>query len=306
MSYTFEEGKDRILEEVVSLTNKKLDTQQAVMCAEFVRQCFGTVALDDLRLWTAEGLCGAAIHFWSTIQTRCPHETKIIIYNPDEQQDGWQTSHTVIEVITDDAPFLVDSMRMVIHRMGLASHLIIHMGGIRLTRGDHDQVTAIFPRRGELSSDVMIEAPIFMEIDRHTDAEVLTELQHNLQRVLVDNHAVAQDWQAMRQQIQSMVAELNDALPVLDATDVEETKLFLQWIEDHHFTFLGVRDYALLREGNEMVLQAIPDTGLGVLREEGNPSTSRNMSVMPPEARELSLSSQILVMSKTNTLATVH
>ena len=86
----------------------------------------------------------------------------------------------------------------------------------------------------------------------------------------------------------------------------EETKAFLNWIEDHHFTFLGMRDYELVQKGKETILQAIPETGLGVLREDLSKSVARNISAMTPEARELTLSSRILVMSKTNTLASVH
>ena len=306
MSHTFEEGKDRIIDSAVDQINQKTDKASAVLCSEFFRQCFSTVALDDLHLWTTEALSGAALHFWSTIRTRQPHETKICIYNPKSARDGWETSHTVIEVITDDAPFLVDSMRLIMSRMGFSSHLIIHMGGIRLTRGPDHEVTAILHRRGEITPDVILEAPIFMEIDRQTDPRVLEELQRNLERALSENHAVVDDWPAMRESVQAIIMELRDAPTALDPAEVEETTLFLKWIEDHHFTFLGVRDYELIQNADETILQSIPDTGLGVLRARLNQSSSHNISAMTPEARELSLSSQILIMSKTNTRSTVH
>ena len=224
MSHKFEEGKDQIIDSVVAQIKTKLAEDQAMLCAEFIRQCFGTVALDDLHLWTIDNLCGIALHFWTMIQVRQPHETKIHIYNSDIDRDGWQTSHTVIEVITDDAPFLVDSMRMIVNRLGFASHLIIHMGGIRLARGLHHEVTQIFPRRGEVSSDMLLEAPILMEIDRQTDPLILEELRDNLTRVLADTHAVVDDWQAMREQIQASINELENAPAMLDSSEVEETK----------------------------------------------------------------------------------
>jgi glutamate dehydrogenase len=306
MFHKFEEGKDLIIDELVAHLKPALQGAELKLCSEFVRQCFGTVALDDLRLWSMDNLAGAALHFWSTIRERQPNQTKVDVYNPELTQQGWHTSHTVIEVITTDAPFLVDTIRLAINRLGLMSHLIIHMGGIRLSRDEHGVINGIFPRLGELSSDQQIEAPIFLEIDKHTDPELLAQIKQSILHGLNDNHAVVDDWQAMRDHIQASIHELDQAPISLDAEEVTETKAFLQWIEDHHFTFLGMRDYELTKHKGEAVLQAIPGSGLGVLREQLSHPSTRNLSEMTPEARELILSQHILVVSKTSTLATVH
>jgi glutamate dehydrogenase len=308
MTHKFEEGKEAILEAVIACLKKKIKTKSKLqLCAEFVRQFYGTVALEDLLLWTPENLCGAALHFWNTIETRKPFETKICIYNPDEARDGWQTSHTVIEVMTDDAPFLVDSLRMTVNRLGLSSHLVIHMGGIRLSRNEQNEIAEIYPKRGEIIPDMQIEAPIFMEVDRQTSQATLQILHENLTKVLIDNRAVVDDWKAMRERIHESILELDRTPVTLDSAEIDETKQFLKWIEDHHFTFLGVRDYELVQKGHETLLQPIMETGLGVLRASlVGQAAARNLSAMTPEAQELSLSPHILVMSKTNTRATVH
>ncbi|ASQ45978.1 NAD-glutamate dehydrogenase [Legionella clemsonensis] len=309
MSYKFEEGKDLIIDAVVERLKEKMEGEQASLCAEFVRQFYGTVALEDLREWDIEDLYGAAVNFWSLIQQREPDETKIRIYNPDFERHGWQTTHTVVEIITEDMPFLVDSLRMVINRLGLVSHLIMHMGGLRLQRNKNNQVTAIYPRKKEGDVDVdgvLTEAAIFIEIDRQTDPSILEDLHNNFERVLEDNRVVVKDWLAMRKKVREAIAELDQVSSVLDPAEVEETKAFLNWIEDHHFTFLGVRDYELVQRGQETILQPLPNTGLGVLRQSMSKSSARSISAMTPEAREHTLSSRILVMSKTNTEATVH
>ena len=306
MSHKFEEGKDLIIAAVADKLQKDMSPDQAGFCAEFVRQFYATVAPDDLSEWNIDDLYGAAVNFWALIQQRAPHEIKIRIYNPDFERHGWQTTHTVVEVICDDMPFLVDSMRLVINRMGLVSHLIIHMGGIHLLRGKDNEVTAVLPRQTEVTENVLTEAPILMEIDRVTDPHVLEELYRNFEHVLEDNSVVVDDWLPMREKVQEIIQELDNARVVLDESEIEETKAFLEWIEDHHFTFLGIRDYELLREGGETVLQAIPGTGFGLLREELSKSSTRSISAMAPEARELTLSSRILVTSKTNTKALVH
>ncbi|KTC65095.1 NAD-glutamate dehydrogenase (plasmid) [Legionella adelaidensis] len=306
MSYKFEEGKDQIIEEVVEKIKQKMVGDQAIFCAEFVRQFFGRVALDDLKEWEIEDLYGAAVNFWSLIQFRAPNETKIRIYNPDYERHGWQTTHTVVEIICKDIPFLVDSIRMVVSRMGISSHLIISMGGLHLMRGPNHEVTAVLPKHGELPPGAETDAPILMEIDRQTDPKILDELHQNFERVLEDNIAVVEDWMPMRERVRSIISELDNAPASLDPSEVEETKAFLHWIEDHHFTFLGIRDYELVQKGKETILQAVPETGFGVLRQNLSKSNARSITAMTPEARELTLSPRILVMSKTNTLATVH
>ena len=204
MSHKFEQGKDVIIEAVVEKLLKKEPESQAVFCAQFARQFLNTVALDDLRDWSIDGLYGAVVNFWSLIQTRSPLQTKIRIYNPDYERDGWQITHTVIEVICDDMPFLVDSLRMVLNRMGLALHLIVHMGGIRVTRDANHDISGVLPRQGEVYPGVIVEAPVFLEIDRQTDKAVLEELHRQFEHALQDNRAVTQDWLVMRQHVITM------------------------------------------------------------------------------------------------------
>jgi glutamate dehydrogenase len=306
MTYKFEEGKDLILDAVVNKIHKKMNQAQARLCSEFFRQFFGTVALEDLQEWSTDDLYGAAVNLWNLIETKQPLETKIRIYNPDFERHGWQTTHTVVEIISEDMPFLVDSIRMVVNRLGLSSHLIIHMGGLQIERDADNRITKVLPSSVKEKCGAKTIAPIFMEIDRQTDAELLDELHKKLDKVLEDNTVVVEDWVVMRDRVSDMITELNHAPKTLDKEEVEETKAFLKWIEDHHFTFLGVRDYEIVKDGKETISKAIPDTGIGVLRSELNKSSVRSISSMTPEAQQLTLSSRILVMSKTNTPSTVH
>lgn len=306
MSYKFEEGKDLIIDAVIDKLKQKIPVEQADLCAEFVRQFYGTVALEDLCAWDIEDLYGAAVNFWSLMQHRAPTETKIRIYNPDFERHGWQTTHTVVEVLTIDMPFIVDSLRMVINKMGIASHLVIHIDGLGLKRDAEHQIIEILPRSTTDKEGALVEAPIFIEIDRQTDIKKLEELHNNFERILEDNRAVVEDWHAMREKVREAIKEIDEAAAFLEPTEAEETKAFLNWIEDHHFTFLGIRDYELVQKEGETILQPLTETGLGVLRPSMSKSSARSISAMTPEARELTLSSRALVMFKTNTEATVH
>ena len=302
----FEEGKELIIDEVINKLIHKMPSDQAKLCSEFVRQFYSTVALEDLSEWNIDDLYGAAMNFWSLIQHREPDETKIRIYNPDFERHGWQTTHTVVEVITTDMPFIVDSLRMVLNRMGLTCYLAIHMGGIALQRDKTNQVVTIYPHGTPQSKHIVIEAPVFLEIDRQTDVAILQELHRNFEHALKEARAVVEDWAAMRERVCMAITELEEVATFIDPAELDETKAFLHWIEDHHFTFLGVRDYQLIHKGRETLLQPLPETGLGLLRQSMGHLKPVNISTLSPEARELILSPRVLVMSKTNTEATVH
>lgn len=306
MSYKFEEGKDIIIDAVVKLSPHQKGTVQFDVFEQFTRQFYATVSLEDLKEMDVNDLYALAVNFVSLMHDRKPKEIKIRIYNPEFERHGWQTTHTVLEVISDDMPFMVDSIRMVLSRMQISMHMSIHMGGLRVERNEKNEMIRILPRYSHPSNDVLLEAPILFEIDRQTSPDVLKELQNALETALDDTRDVFEDWIPMRKKVRELIDELNTPPDSLEREEVDETKAFLQWIEDHHFTFLGVRDYELIQKGKETLLQAIPDTSLGVLKKELSKTRPRNIAALAPEARELILSSHILVMSKTNSEATVH
>lgn len=307
MSRRFEEGRELIVNALLEKIHEKMEGQQAKLCAEFTQQFFSAASMNDLQEWDVDDLYGAAIRFWGFVQRREPHEIKVRIYNPEFGHHGWQTTHTVVEVICEDMSFLVDSLRMVINRMGLTVHLIFHMGGIRFVRDElSHEVTQVLPRYDESIPGATVEAPIFIEIDRQTDPAVLEELHRHFQSVLADNIAVVEDWQPMRDRMISIIQGLEKVPTHLDADELDETKAFLTWIEDHHFTFLGMRDYDLVHKGKDTLLQPVAETGLGVLRDSLSQSNEFSISSLVPEARELTTSNRILIITKTNTLASVH
>lgn len=306
MSYKFEDGKAEIIDSVLKKIEQRMDAVQAPLCREFVKQFFNTVALEDLAEVDSDDLYGLAVNFWSFIYHRSPGETKIHIYNPEFERHGWQTTHTVLEIITEDMPFLVDSLRVVLNRLDLLTHLVIHLGECAVKRSKKDHhITAILPQ-GHHEKDVYLEAPILIEIDRQTDPALLENLHRSLEKALQDNRAVVEDWPLMREKVRESIQELESAPAGRDPEDIAETKAFLHWLEDHHFTFMGVRDYELQQKKGETILHPIPDTGLGVLRDSLNKAKPRNISALNPEARELTLSPRTLIMFKTNTEATVH
>ena len=226
----FEEGKDLIIAAITDKVVQKMPEAQAVLCAEFIRQFYSTVAIEDLHEWHVEDLYGAAMNFWALMYQREPNETKIRIYNPDFERHGWQTTHTVIEVLTKDMPFIVDSLRIVLNRMGFTCYLAIHMGGVVLRRDQHNKIVEIASRGTQVTDKMLVEAPIFFEIDRQTDTVILQELHRHSEHTLQEARAVVEDWAAMRKRVRQAIAALDEAVTFLDRAELDETKKFFHFI----------------------------------------------------------------------------
>jgi glutamate dehydrogenase len=290
------------VESILSLVREKLPADQAPQVEEFVRQYYAELEPADLTARSVLDAYGAALAHWHLVRHRAPREAKVRVYTPQLEEHGWQSAHTVVEVVTDDMPFLVDSVTMEVNRHEHGIHLIVHpVIWVRRDEGGHllEVVSADAPRDGAIA-----ESLIHVEVDRQTEHEALEELQNHVQRVLGDVYAAAEDWTAMRERMRAIVADLGANPPPLDPEEVAESKALLEWIEDHHFTFLGYREYELRTDGGEDVLRAVPGTGLGILRETAARPTS--VTKLSPEARRLARAATLLTLTKANSRATVH
>src|SRR3990167_6064062 len=141
----------------------------------FALRYFATSSVEDLKNHTIGDWYHILLSHWKFIYQRDVNESKIKIFNPTIEKDGWQSTHTIIQISHDDIPFLVDSTRMVINRYGYQIHLIIHFGGLKLIRNAHHCITKIIPT-GMIEKDALSEAPVYIEIDRLISEDAMQAL----------------------------------------------------------------------------------------------------------------------------------
>jgi glutamate dehydrogenase len=305
MTAKIKQQRQAIIKAVADRIQQKLAGKQAELCEAFFRQLYANAALEDLKCYSLDDLYGSVVTLWHFYRKHESGEAKIQIYNPDYEKHGWQSTHTIIEILHADMPFLVDSTRMELDRLGLTTHMLAHIGGLQVKRDKLGRLTKFLPRTIESQSDDS-EAVIYFEINRQTDPAKIAELTDNIQRVLKDVRLSVKDWQAMRVKTQESIADLAKVKTHLDTDDFVETTDFLNWIIEQHFTFLGIRDFKLVKNKTGQMLKPIPGSGLGILADENVTQTPLALSEMTPEAKKSTLSQQILIISKTGARATVH
>ena len=304
-THRHQDESEKVISKIIDYARQRLSTGQVQLITEYLRLFYANVAADDLKQRNLVDLYGAALSQCELMQERKPGEVKLNIINPHFEYDGWQSTHTIVQIVMDDMPFLVGSIRMEIIRLGFTSHLIIHLGGLRILRDNKRNVTEVLPYNEEVKSE-RNEAHIYIEIDRQTDSKILMQLKDNLFRVIGDIEIAVTDWRVMRQEIFKAIEEIEHSNIPISKTEIEESIAFLRWIANDNFTFLGCRDYEFIKHNQEEALKIIPGSGFGVLRDDANSKITRYYSDLPNEARKLALSKHILIISKTNTRATVH
>ena len=232
--------------------------------------------------------------------TRPPGTSKIRVFNPDPKRDGWSSSHTIIEMVNPDRPFLVDTANLVLSELGLGVHSIVHPV-IHVQRDRRGRVVGFFPTADDKGEP---ESIMHLQVDKQTDPERLRLIEHRLEVALRHVSQAVEDWAAMRDRLTDSVEKLGDWAPKTDAADLEESEAFLTWLRDDHFILLGARDYVVDRSDGKFNLDLVKGSGLGILRETDRTIRSRPIATLSDGA--LGERSAPLIITKTRSRSTVH
>ncbi|MDQ3639852.1 MAG: NAD-glutamate dehydrogenase, partial [Actinomycetota bacterium] len=194
--------KDELLDKVVARVREQLPEDQAPQVEEFVRQYYGWVSQEDLSERSPVDVYGAAVAHWNFARHREPGSARIRVYNPRFEEHGWQSTHTVVEMVNNDMPFLVDSTRMEINRQGYGIHLMRHPV-MRVRRDPEGRLVEVLDP-SSTDEDAISESVIHVEVDRQTEPEVLEELRECLEKILGDVRAAVEDWPRMREKARGL------------------------------------------------------------------------------------------------------
>jgi glutamate dehydrogenase len=295
------------LDAVVAKVCAQAQAAERALLEAFVRQYYRQVDPEDLAARSVEELAGAALSHWQFGRVRSAADrgrARVRVLSPTAAEHGWTSRHTVIEVVNDDMPFLVDSSSMEVNRQGLTLHLIVHPV-LAVERDASGALTRVTSRRD--APDLPRESWMHIEVDRQVDLASRQHLAAGIERVLADVRAATSDWQAMKARLRAAIDEIAAGVPAAARDEQDETRLFLEWLAKDHLLLLGYREHELTTHDGEDILRLVPGTGLGILRESGEEKVSGSFAALPPQARALArAATPIVLMTKANARATVH
>src|SRR5229473_3556823 len=306
MAVRAEEQKNEAVEAVAALATRRLGDGRAAAVARFVRRFYSHVPPEDILDRAPEDLYGAALSLWRFAETRQPGRARLRVIDPRVAEEGWRSPRTIVEIVNDDMPFLVDSVTAALAGEGFAVNLVIHPI-LRVERDAEGRLAALRDdAAGNGDGAGLRESFMHVEISAESGGARLDALTAALERVLGEVRAAVTGWAAMRARIQRVIADLAEEPPPLAEAERKEAADFLAWLDDANFTFLGFREYRF--GAGEGSLDIVPGSGLGILSDDSYPVFDglRNFATLPPDVRQFLREPRLLLITKSNRRARVH
>ncbi|MBT7505133.1 MAG: NAD-glutamate dehydrogenase [Rhodospirillales bacterium] len=296
----------RAISKIVAAAKKGVSKPKGELAERYLRYFYGNVPASDLTSRSPEIMATIALNQMRANETRQPGRANIRLFNPTQKTDGWTAERTVVEISTDDMPFIVDSITAELTSRDLATHSIIHpiIPMVRTAKGKMQNVAPL----GTADPDVSRESFIHIEITQQTP-DYLKDLKQKLEIILSDVRCAVEDWRSMRHRMWALIEELETGGAAGHAAEeVAEGRDFLRWIHDNHFTFLGYRDYTFTRKGKRIISTIDKKSGLGILRNAGRIvfEAQAKGEDTPTEVKAFLRNPDLLMVTKTNERTTVH
>jgi len=291
------------------------DAQKAL---EALVECLALrAAFDEVGTFQGETLKPATRSFYEFLSQRTAGTSKVRAFNPTKDDDGWSCENTIIQIVNDDMPFLVDSVLGELNDMDLGIAGILHPV-IFARRDDNGQLTDVLTTgdaedihtgKTELKPGFRGESIMHIEVDHQADAEILMWIRQRIDQVLSDVRVVTTDWRDMRDRLGAAIGQLNQQPPHdAQASSLSEVTRYLEWLKDDHFAFLGARDYEFVGDLENGELKAISGSGLGLLRDLSTHVVRRGSGplAMSPMLRAFLESAEPIIVTKANSRSRVH
>ncbi|WP_227429309.1 NAD-glutamate dehydrogenase [Psychrobacter sp. I-STPA6b] len=268
---------------------------------QFVRVYYHNLSDDDKSRISEEDLAGMALHHYRLLQRYDGQGPLISVFNPTVETHHFYTSHSVIQMVAYDRPFLVDTLLLSLEAQNLNVHRLFHTI-IQVERDEQGNIEDIHHTN---NSDSRYISLIHCEIDRQEDDDLEKIRTPLLQKVtLLDT--ISADWKQMQDKLKTIQSELQNKQIAQSPYSMEAVQTFLDWILADHFIFLGYREYHLESQNNELELYSVGDSGLGLLRQGAENKRSESFHQLPNELKQLLTVPQVLLLSKSSHISPVH
>jgi glutamate dehydrogenase len=294
--------EDRAEQALLAAAAKILASEERGVPDDFVAALFAHAEPEDLMRYGAREVAELAADAWALLSVREPGTPNIRYVSPDADAQGRLKAVSVLEIVNDDMPFLVDSVMDELKQQGVEVSLVLHP----VFTVERDVVGRLVAFRGKEPGGALRESFIHIHTERIDDEKRRNEIVHAIDQVLTDVRLCVEDWRAMMARVAEVIATLKGHPPALPVGEIAEAIQFLEWLVANNFTFLGVRNYRF--SPDETALEPIFESGLGVLRsrETGVVTPWNRPLVITPEIRALLDEPTLLIVTKSSMRSRVH
>lgn len=216
---------------------RRVKSVEGTAFERFALRAYEGAPPSDLTERPAKELLAAARSLWELGETRQVGEARVRIDDPEPQVRGWSPKSSVVEVVTDEMPFIFDSITAGLKTQSFAVHRVLETTVVvrRGTEGERLEARDEVPESGELASEWSHEHYLQLEIE-YLHAAQRAWLRRDVFGILADVRAAVEDWSKMREHCRRLVEDTRREPPSLPAEEIAEATEFLEWLADDHFT----------------------------------------------------------------------
>ncbi|MFP4313807.1 MAG: NAD-glutamate dehydrogenase [Alphaproteobacteria bacterium] len=259
------------------------------------------LAPEDLHSFNDVILKTATESHWNMAKERKLGDPKISVYCPVNAQNV--PHKTVIDIVSDDFAFLVDSVVAEINTHNHLIELLLHP--IAYTKYDNEgNLERLQTERDE---KLIRQSHIHIHINENLTPDMHEALEKGLYETLADVYYANRDWQKMLAALKKATEELANAPIKRPLREIQKFCSFLDYIADNNFTLLGYREYEFTERGGELHSKTVKGKSLGLLSDDFKPAyISEDEEGLPRNLQELRRKLAPVSISKTNRVSTVH
>ena len=243
-----------------------------------------------------EGLLRVAESAFDLARARLPGERSIRVRRPEELP-----GRSAIEIVQDDRPFLVDTLRLLLRREALNEQLLLHPT-LSVERDESGRLEGVASAEGVAVAGRLQESLVYIEIYPQLDAERSAALERSIEEVLSEVADVTDDHTRMIRAVREVSANVEYAGRHLDVAAGRSDKIcrFLDWLLSDHFVLMGVRHYDARQVDGEWQVAIRPEAGLGIWRDARESRFVAPVSgdALPPGLRRSLDDPRIILVSK--------
>jgi glutamate dehydrogenase len=262
---------------------------------EMLRRLHAAVPDAELAMAAPEAMADATASLLAFAIERRPGQPKLRVLPPGPGRGAM----AIAEIVTDDMPFLVDSVLAALAVRGRAVKQLLHPI-IPVTRDAEGRLTAIGTGARESMMRIAIgigggALPGTGGPAPAADAAEWAAVEAAIARTLTDVKRAVADFRPMLGRLVLAESELAEA----------EDQAFLRWLAEDNFVLLGHRRLDVAEDG---AVAAEPAEDLGLLRDAGLPvfDALRDLPALPEAVRAAMTRFDGVTVAKANMRATVH
>jgi len=259
-----------------------------------IGELFKHASMRDLVKYEVSDLAGMVVTLWRSLQVKPSKNACVEVINPNVEEHEWQSQHTIVSILHDEIPFVIDSARLALTKLGINIHAIFY-GTFSVKRDKKGQFKGFSDNKDNR------ELLLCLEMDRTSIPEQRVEIEAALVEVMNDVVFVVDDFPMMIEKTNEVVSDLSNKNYPFEAEELNEAKVFLDWIANNHFSFLAYDEYTI----EDGLVKQIPGTELGLFKKN---QTRRHEVIdeMSEERRQHVFKQELLIFTKSGRRSTVH